>query len=365
MLLNATASSSPDANGERRTASRTASRKDEHLRINIDEDVAAKGIDAGFDDFRLVHCALPDIDLADVDLQTDLLGMGVGAPLLISCMTGGTEQTRVINERLARVAQRHRLAMGLGSCRVLLEQPEVLPTFDVREIAPDVPLLANLGAVQLNLGVGVDECRRLVAALHADALVLHLNPLQEALQPAGNTVFGGLLARIAHVCTELGAPVIVKEVGWGISEDLVARLFEVGVAAVDVAGAGGTSWSEVERHRISDPVRARVAAGFAGWGIPTTEALIRARRVAPDATLIASGGVRNGIDVAKAVTLGASAVGIAGPLVRAAAAGDDALEETVEVILEELRLAMFCVGARRVGDLVSQARLSRSAGGAL
>jgi isopentenyl-diphosphate Delta-isomerase len=365
MLLNATASSSPDANGERRTASRTASRKDEHLRINIDEDVAAKGIDAGFDDFRLVHCALPDIDLADVDLQTDLLGIGVGAPLLISCMTGGTEQTRVINERLARVAQRHRLAMGLGSCRVLLEQPDVLPTFDVREIAPDVPLLANLGAVQLNLGVGVDECRRLLAALRADALVLHLNPLQEALQPAGNTDFSGLLARIAHVCAELGAPVIVKEVGWGISEDLVARLFEVGVAAVDVAGAGGTSWSEVERHRISDPVRARVAAGFSGWGIPTTEALIRARRVAPDATLIASGGVRNGIDVAKALTLGASAVGIAGPLVRAAAAGDDALEETVEVILEELRLAMFCVGARHIGDLMSQARLSRIAGGAI
>jgi isopentenyl-diphosphate Delta-isomerase len=359
MLLNATASSSPDANGQRHTASRTASRKDEHLRINIDEDVAAKGIDTGFDDFRLEHRALPDIDLADVDLRTTFLGRPVGAPLLISCMTGGTEQARVINERLARVAQTHRLTMGLGSCRVLLEQPDVLPTFDVREIAPDVPLLANLGAVQLNLGVGVDECRDLLRSLRADALVLHLNPLQEALQQAGNTVFAGLLARIEDVCTELGAPVIVKEVGWGISEDLVARLFEAGVAAVDVAGAGGTSWSEVERHRISDPVRARVAAGFAGWGIPTTEALIGARRVAPDGMIIASGGVRNGIDVAKALALGAGAVGIAGPLVRAAAAGDDALEETVEVILEELRLAMFCVGARHVVDLESHAQIRR------
>ena len=365
MLLNATANPSPDANGKRRAASPTVSRKDEHLRINIDEDVAAKGVSAGFDDFRMVHCALPDIDLADVDLRTRFLDMEVGAPLLISCMTGGTEQARVINQRLARVAQRHRLAMGLGSCRVLLEQPDVLPTFDVREIAPDVPLLANLGAVQLNLGVDVDACRRLLDALRADALVLHLNPLQEALQPAGNTGFSGLAARIARVCAALGAPVIVKEVGWGISEDLVARLLAAGVAAVDVAGAGGTSWSEVERHRISDPVRSRVAAGFAGWGIPTTEALIRARRVAPDAMLIASGGVRNGIDVAKALTLGAGAVGIAGPLVRAAAAGDDALEETVQVILEELRLAMFCVGARRVEDLRARARLTRCDGAAI
>jgi isopentenyl-diphosphate Delta-isomerase len=365
MLLNATTSSSTDTNGELRTASRTASRKDEHLRINLEEDVAAKGIDTGFDDFRLVHRALPGIDLADVDLRTTFLGMPVGAPLLISCMTGGTEQTSVINQRLARVAQHHRLTMGLGSCRVLLEQPDVLPSFDVREIASDVPLLANLGAVQLNLGVGVDECRDLLRALRADALVLHLNPLQEALQPAGNTVFRGLLARIAHVCAELGAPVIVKEVGWGISEDLVARLFEAGVAAVDIAGAGGTSWSEVERHRISNPVRARVAAGFAGWGIPTTEALVRARSVAPDRMIIASGGVRDGIDVAKALVLGAGAVGIAGPLVRAAAAGDDALEETVEVILEELRLAMFCVGARHVDDLESHARITRCGGAAV
>jgi isopentenyl-diphosphate delta-isomerase len=365
MLLNETAKPGSHANGKVRTASRTASRKDEHLRINIDEDVAAKGIDAGFDDFRLLHCALPDIDLADVDMRTTFLGRPVGAPLLISCMTGGTEQTRVINERLSRAAQRHGLAMGLGSCRVLLEQPEVLRTFDVRAIAPDVPLLANLGAVQLNLGVGVEECRALLRTLRADALVLHLNPLQEALQPSGNTVFGGLLARIAHVCAELGAPLIVKEVGWGISEDVVARLFEAGVAAVDVAGAGGTSWSEVERHRIADPVRARVAAGFAGWGIPTTEALIRATAIAPDRMIIASGGVRDGIDVAKALTLGAAAAGIAGPLVRAAAAGDDALEETVEVILEELRLAMFCVGARCVGDLANHARIVRCAGTAV
>ncbi|MFZ0178256.1 MAG: type 2 isopentenyl-diphosphate Delta-isomerase [Candidatus Dormiibacterota bacterium] len=354
MLLNATADSS--------AGTRTASRKDEHLRINVEEDVAAKGVETGFDDWRFVHRALPEIDLDDVDLRTHLLGRHVGAPLLVSCMTGGTEPTRVINERLARVAQSHGLAMGLGSCRVLLERPEVLPTFDVRGLAPGVPLLANLGAVQLNLGVGIDECRQLLRALRADALVLHLNPLQEALQASGNTGFAGLLRRIAAVCAGLGAPVIVKEVGWGIADDLVTRLFEAGVAAVDVAGAGGTSWSEVERHRMSDPVRARVAASFAAWGIPTTDALIRARSAAPSGVLIASGGVRNGIDIAKALTLGADSVGMAGPLVRAAAAGDAALDETVTVILEELRLAMFCVGAARIVDLRTDARLVRRDG---
>ena len=358
MLPNATANRSTDA----KTGSRTASRKDEHLRINIDEDVAAKGIETGFDDWRFVHRALPEIDLRDVELRANLLGRHVGAPLLVSCMTGGTEQTRVINERLALVAQANGLAMGLGSCRVLLEQPDVLPTFDVRELAPDVPLLANLGAVQLNLGVGVDECRHLMRALRADALVLHLNPLQEALQTSGNTDFAGLLARIATICAELDAPVIVKEVGWGIADDLVTQLFEAGVAAVDIAGAGGTSWSEVERHRMTNTVRARVAASFSDWGIPTTDALIRARSAAPSGVLIASGGVRNGIDVAKALTLGADSVGIAGPLVRAAAAGHDALDETVTVILEELRLAMFCVGATRVCDLRGDARLVRRDG---
>ena len=204
--------------------------------------------------------------------------------------------------------------MGLGSGRALLEFPGSVETFDVRSLAPDVALLANLGAVQLNKGYGLAECRRLVETLHADAIALHLNPLQEALQPEGDSCFSGLLDRIADLCNRAGFPIVIKEVGWGIGADDVRALFDAGVSAIDLAGAGGTSWSEVERYRIGEPWRARVAGAFASWGIPTARALVDARAVAPSETLIASGGIRSGLDVAKALALGADLVGIAGSI---------------------------------------------------
>ena len=342
---------------ENRANGVTVSRKAEHIRINVEEDVAAKGVASGFAQWRFVHRALPEIDLIDVDLRMSLLGHALNAPLLISCMTGGTERAQGINARLAAAAQQRGLAMGLGSCRVLLEDPDVLPTFDVRDIATDVPLLANLGAVQLNRGVTAADCRRLLDMLCADALVLHLNPLQEALQPEGDTCFAGLLDRIAMLCTDLDAPVIVKEVGWGIADDLVVALLDRGVAAVDLAGAGGTSWSEVERHRIADPVRARVAGAFASWGIPTATAVVRARAAAPDACLIASGGVRSGLDVAKALALGADIAAMAGPLLRAADAGEQDLADFVDTVLGELRIAMFATGSARIADLCALGRI--------
>lgn len=267
------------------------------------------------------------------------------APLLISCMTGGTEQARAINRTLARVAQEHGFAMGLGSARALLERPESLDTFDVRALAPDVPLLANLGAVQLNRGYGAADCRRLVELLQADALVLHVNALQEALQPEGETCFAGLLEKIAAVCAAIEVPVVVKEVGWGIDPQTVCALFEAGVAAVDLAGAGGTSWSEVERHRIEDSSRARVAAAFAGWGIPTAEALVAARRAAPNGLLIASGGIRTGLDAVKALALGADLAGIAGPFLHAADTGFDEASTFARELVDVIRVAMFALGA--------------------
>ncbi len=336
---------------EERPESATPSRKAEHLRINLERDVGGKGVDAGFEGYRFAHRALPEIDLADVDPSAEIFDRTLGAPLLISCMTGGTHDARRLNRRLARVAQEHGFAMGLGSGRALIEFPDSLETFDVRSLAPDVALIANLGAVQLNKGYGLAECRRLVEILHADALALHLNPLQEALQPEGDTCFGGLLGRIADLCDRAGFPIIVKEVGWGIGADAVRMLFDAGVAAVDLAGAGGTSWSEVERYRIADPWRARVAGAFASWGIPTAQALVDARAAAPCQTLIASGGIRPGLDVPKALALGADLVGIAGPFLRAADESVDAAHDLALELVQTLRVAMFCVGARTPAGL--------------
>jgi isopentenyl-diphosphate Delta-isomerase len=344
-----------DVNG--RGPAGTVGRKADHIRINLHADVGAKGVDSGFEEYRFLHQALPELDLDAVDTSVEVLGRRLAAPLLISSMTGGTPEARAINRTLAAVAQARGLAMGLGSGRVLLEHPEVQDTFDVRPLAPDVLVLANLGAVQLSRGVTVDDCRRLVGRLGADALTLHLNPLQEALQPEGDVVFSGLLRRIEALCGRLEVPVVVKEVGWGIAPDTVRRLLGAGVTAIDVAGAGGTSWSEVERHRIQDPVRSRVAAAFAGWGLPTAEALRLARRAAPEAPVFASGGVRSGLDVAKAVALGADLVGMAGPFLRAASEGARAADDLALELTEVLRVAMFCVGTATIGELQGTPRL--------
>ena len=329
------------------------------MRINVERDVAAKGVTSGFEAYTFAHKALPGIDLSDVDLATHVMGRTLRAPLLVSCMTGGTPEARTVNRALARVAQQFGLAMGLGSGRALIESPESLDTFEVRDVAPDVLLFANLGAVQLNKGYGAAECRKLVELLRADALVLHLNPLQEALQPEGDTCFAGLLERIAALCAQLEFPVVVKEVGWGIAPDDVTDLFDAGVAAVDVAGAGGTSWSEVERYRIAEPWRANVAGAFAGWGIPTAECVRLARQVAPDGLLIASGGIKNGLDVAKAIALGADLAGMAGEFLRAAAAGPERAEDFARETIEIVRVAMFSIGARNVAALRGTQRLLR------
>jgi isopentenyl-diphosphate delta-isomerase len=338
----------------------TATRKADHIRINLEEDVSSKGVGSGFESYQFQHVALPEMSLSEVDISTTLFGRRLSAPILISCMTGGVPEAAAINATLARAAQANRFALGLGSARVLLERPNVLPSFDVRKYAPDVPLLANLGAVQLNKGVGIEECRRLVDLLQADALVLHLNPLQEALQPEGDTDFSDLLIKIEDLCRRIEVPVVAKEIGWGVAPDLVGKLLAAGVAAVDVAGAGGTSWSEVERHRMSSPVRRRIAAAFAGWGIPTSECLVAARRVAPEAIIFASGGIRGGVDVAKALALGADLVGLAGPFLRAADGGETELAELADELTEVLRIAMFAVGTRNVAELRGTPRLMSS-----
>ena len=239
----------------------TGSRKADHIRINLEEEVRS-GLTTGLQRYHFVHQALPELDLADVDLSLTVFEKMLRAPLLISSMTGGTGQARQINQALATAAQETGIAMGLGSQRAAIEQPDLAATFRVRQVAPDILLFANLGAVQLNYGYGVEQCQMAVDMIEADALILHLNALQEAVQPEGDTDFSGLLQKIETVCRSLSVPVIAKEVGWGISKRAARQLAEAGVAAIDVAGAGGTSWTQVEMHRAKNESEARLAAAF-------------------------------------------------------------------------------------------------------
>jgi len=328
-------------------------RKSEHLRILLKEDVRFRNLTTGLERYHFVHQALPEINRDHIDLSTTLLDKHLRAPLIISSMTGGTEEAETINKNLAMAAQIFGLGMGVGSQRTALEEPIASHTYQVRDVAPDILLLANLGAVQLNYGYGVEHCQRAVEMIEADGLILHLNPLQEALQPEGNTDFSGLLAKIEKVCRGLSVPVIVKEVGWGISEEVARKLADSGVAAIDVAGTGGTSWSEVEMHRVVSETSRRIAAAFADWGIPTAESIQMVRRAAPEVALIASGGIRTGVEAAKAIALGADAVALATPLLQPATISAEAVGEKIKKILEELRTAMFCVGARNVRELKS------------
>jgi isopentenyl-diphosphate delta-isomerase len=325
-------------------------RKLDHIRINLEEDVRSKR-STGLEQIELIHSALPELDLDQVDPSVVMWKKRLSIPLLISSMTGGNQEAAQINRNLAMAAQQHQIAMGLGSMRAALVRPESLESFQVRQWAPDILLFANFGAVQLNYGYSADDCRRLIDLVEADGLILHLNPLQEALQPEGDSRFGLLLPKIEAVCRQLEKPVIVKEVGWGISSAVARRLFDAGVAAIDVAGAGGTSWSQVEKFRIKDESRARVAEAFRGWGIPTTQSIKAVTSVAGDRPVIASGGLQDGIDLAKCLALGARLGGIARPFLKSAAVSAETVAETIEEIALTLRIAMFAVGAGNVAEL--------------
>jgi len=333
----------------------TAARKADHIRINLEEDVRS-GLTTGLERYRFIHQALPELDLEAVETSVTWFGKTLSAPLLISSMTGGTGSAGPINQKLAAAAQAARIAMGVGSQRAALENAELAETFKLRAVAPDILLFANMGAVQLNYGYGVDHCRRAVDMIQADALILHLNALQEAVQPEGDSNFAGLLGKIEAVCRALqaqGVPVIAKEVGWGISEQAARQLASAGVAAIDVAGAGGTSWSQVEMHRARTPAQRRIAAAFIDWGIPTAESIINARRAAPGLPIIASGGLKDGIDLAKCIALGARLGGLAGPFLKAADQSVEAVIETIHDLTRTLRIAMFAAGAGNMDQLQS------------
>lgn len=330
--------------------SQTHKRKSDHIRINLEEDVQS-GITTGLERYAFIHQALPELVLDEIDLKLTLFGHTLPAPLFISSMTGGTEEAAEINRTLAAAAQEMGIPMGVGSQRAALLDPSSQGSYQLRPIAPDILLFANLGAVQLNYGLGVEDCQKVVDMLDADALILHLNPLQEAVQPEGETNFAGLTEKIRHICAALDVPVIVKEVGWGLSKQAARALVEAGVSALDVAGAGGTSWSEVEMHRAETEMQRELAASFLEWGIPTAESIQMVREISPDIPLFASGGLRTGMDIAKCIALGATMGGMASPFLKAAAHSVERTVETIQTIIKEIRVTMFAAGVSDLNEL--------------
>lgn len=329
---------------------KTSQRKTDHIRINLQEDVTS-GLTTGLERYSFLHEALPDFNLRDVSLSTSFLGKSLASPLLISSMTGGTEEAMRINQNLAKAAQTAGIAMGVGSQRAAVENPTLEKTFQIRDYAPDIMLFANLGAIQLNHGLDLEDCIQAVEMIEATGLILHLNALQEAVQPEGDTDFSGLLNKIEQVCSASPVPVIAKEVGWGISGETARRLVDAGVSAIDVAGAGGTSWSQVEMYRAKTQSQAEIAASFLNWGIPTAESLIMVKRAVPDTPVIASGGLRTGVDIAKTIALGASLGGMAGPFIKAASQSEEAVYELIQTVNKQIQISMFAAGVQNVSGL--------------
>ena len=331
-------------------------RKAQHLDIVLKRDVGAHAVATGLDAIRFEHVALPEIALADVDLSTAFLNRRLAAPLLVSSMTGGPERADGINRAIAAASQRLGIAFGVGSQRVALEGGNAGLARGgfgrhLRDAAPDVPILANFGAAQLREWEGADMARRAVDMIGADALIVHVNPLQEAVQPEGDRDWRGLLDKLAALQRASPVPVIVKEVGAGISGTQAKRLWECGIRIIDVAGAGGTSWAAVEAERHDDPRMKAIAAPFRDWGIPTSAAIVDVRGACPSATVIASGGLRDGVDIAKSIRLGADLAGFAAGVLEAALAGGDALTDRLGILIEQLRIACFCTGSRTLADL--------------
>lgn len=327
-------------------------RKNDHLNIVLDAHRAPAHTDPGFSTIRFEHRALPELDMTQIDLSTRFLEHSLSLPLLISSMTGGAERALDINRHLAEAAQHLGIALAVGSQRIALESgSDHGLTRDLRRYAPDIPLLANLGAAQLAAPSGLDAARRAVDMIEADALIVHLNPLQEAVQRGGDRDWSGVLVAIERAAANLSVPLVVKEVGAGISASVASTLRDAGVAVIDVAGSGGTSWAAVEAERADSAADRAVAMAFADWGIPTVPALMAVRKALPDMPLIASGGVKTGVDAAKAIRLGANMVGQAAAVLQCATQSAEAVITHFEIIARQLRVACFCTGSHDLAAL--------------
>ncbi|OYT43918.1 type 2 isopentenyl-diphosphate Delta-isomerase [Candidatus Bathyarchaeota archaeon ex4484_40] len=341
---------------ERRPVSLTEKRKSDHLRICLEEEVNARNVTTGFEEIFLVHRALPEINRDDVNLSTRLFGHEFSAPIIVEGITGGTLKALKINASIAEAVERLGLGMGVGSQRAALEDSTLEKTFTIaREKAPNAFLIANIGGPQLAKGYSLQDLRRAVEMIDADALAIHLNPLQEAVQPEGETTYRGILESIRRVARDLEVPVIVKETGAGISAEDAKMLEAAGVAGIDVSGAGGTSWAAVEYHRAKrrgNESSRRLGEVLWDWGIPTAVSLVETVQ-SVSVPVIASGGIRSGNDAAKAIALGASLVGLASPVLAPALKGAEEVEGLLNDMIDQLRNVMFLVGADSVEALRS------------
>jgi len=332
-------------------------RKTEHIRICLDENVEGVNKSTGLEGINFIHNALPEINFSSIDLATSFLGKALKAPFLVSSMTGGSELAEKINQNLGMAAEEKGWAIGLGSTRALLESDAHEDSFMIRKYAKTVPLIANLGAVQLNYGYGVEECRRLVEMTEADSLVFHLNSLQEVVQDEGDLNFENLLPKIEEVCKSLDVPVGAKEVGFGIDGSIAEKLYNAGISYIDVAGAGGTSWSQVEKFRSKDQLRIKAAEAFNNWGIPTKDCIVSVKSRLKDVPVVASGGMKTGLDAAKAITIGADLIGFARQLLQAATESAESVLSTMEQIEFELKMTMFGIGVTNLDELKNTKRL--------
>lgn len=322
------------------------SRKADHLKICLENNVQTGP--NGLNYYYFEHQALPEIDFDQIDTSTVFLGKKLKAPLLISSLTGGTPESFLINQNLAQAAEKCRIAMAVGSQRVAIHQPTLAYTFDIRKYAPNTVLFANLGAVQLNYGFGLKECQAAIKMLDADGLILHVNPLQEAIQPEGNHDFSRLFNKIETIVNKLEKPVIIKEVGFGISKSIALKLKSIGVDIIDVAGWGGTNWAIIESARRKESQR--LGNVFSNWGIPTANAIKECAQT-KGVTIIGSGGIRNGLEIAKCISLGASLVGIGLPFLKPATISSKAVQNEIDHLILELKISMFCAGAKNLSEL--------------
>ncbi|WP_188205927.1 type 2 isopentenyl-diphosphate Delta-isomerase [Alkalibacillus aidingensis] len=326
-------------------------RKSDHIQIVLNEEVTGTNMTTGLEKVKLIHNALPEIDFEEIEVSTQFLDYKLKTPFMISSMTGGAAMAETINKNLAVAAEEKGWILALGSTRALIESKEHHASFQLRTYAPTIPIIANLGAIQLNYGFGVDECKQIIEITEANSLVLHLNSIQEVVQQEGNTNFKDLLNKIEGLTRNLDVPVGVKEVGWGIDSSVAKKLYNVGVSYIDTAGAGGTSWSQVEKLRSQEIIKKTAAEAFSEWGNPTVDCITSINQELKTMPLIASGGMNTGVDAAKAIALGADTVGFAKSILKAATHSVDDVLQVMEIKELELRMAMFGIGAKTIKDL--------------